>query len=263
MQVHETGTVVDNNRTNEARQEETQGQGQGQGQGEHQRQMEVSDDDAYRNVFLVDYTGNVIAGFWQYGFTTWLHFLKMVQTVMVTNNQDWAVFRHRSSASIGEPIGERQKGTTDLVQPGSYIILSPDKTKLEVSLTTERCRTRHTTLSNTPSRDSYCERTLVRDGMCLLSGQKGYGRHTRLDAAHIFPRGHDVDWYSKGFQSLITDKAPLSEIGGPSKIDSLQNLISLKADLHKAWDNYEVGVNPDDGHIIFPFLRGYLYRKMY
>jgi hypothetical protein len=34
-------------------------------------------------------------------------------------------------------------------------------------------------------------------------------------------------------------------MGGPLKIDSVQNLITLQADAHLAWDNYELGVNPD------------------
>ena len=39
-------------------------------------------------------------------------------------------------------------------------------------------------------------------------------------------------------------------MGGPSKIDSLQNLITLRSDLHDAWDNYEFGVDPDVSSIV-------------
>ncbi|KAG6878772.1 hypothetical protein C0993_008071 [Termitomyces sp. T159_Od127] len=74
---------------------------------------------------------------------------------------------------------------------------------------------------------------------------------------------HDYDdlkvaqWVSKGYPSLITDTAPIVQFGGPTKIDSLQNIMLLRNDLHSAWDNYELSVDPDRGHIIVPFVAGY------
>jgi HNH endonuclease len=38
-------------------------------------------------------------------------------------------------------------------------------------------------------------------------------------------------------------------MGGPLKIDSVQNLITLRSDLHSAWHNYEFGVDPDESSI--------------
>jgi hypothetical protein len=34
-------------------------------------------------------------------------------------------------------------------------------------------------------------------------------------------------------------------MGGPTKIDSVQNVITIRSDLHDAWDNYEFGVDPN------------------
>ena len=34
-------------------------------------------------------------------------------------------------------------------------------------------------------------------------------------------------------------------MGGPTKIDSVQNVITLRSDLHHAWENYEFGVDPN------------------
>ena len=34
-------------------------------------------------------------------------------------------------------------------------------------------------------------------------------------------------------------------MGGPTKIDSIQNVILLRSDLHDAWDSYQIVVNPD------------------
>jgi len=54
-----------------------------------------------------------------------------------------------------------------------------------------------------------------------------------------------IQWINKGYPSRITDPAPLLELGGPTKVDSIQNVILLRSDLHDAWDNYMFGVDPD------------------
>ena len=43
-------------------------------------------------------------------------------------------------------------------------------------------------------------------------------------------------------------------MGGPIKIDTLQNVITLRSDLHDAWDNYEFGVDPNVSTILASFL---------
>jgi hypothetical protein len=50
-------------------------------------------------------------------------------------------------------------------------------------------------------------------------------------------------WAQRGFPDMITDMADEGIIGGSLKIDSLQNMITLQADLHAAWDNYKFGVD--------------------
>jgi hypothetical protein len=55
----------------------------------------------------------------------------------------------------------------------------------------------------------------------------------------------NLQWTNKGYPSLITDPAPRNEVGGPTKIDSIQNVLLLRSDLHDAWDNYKFAVNPD------------------
>lgn len=55
----------------------------------------------------------------------------------------------------------------------------------------------------------------------------------------------NIQWVNKGYASRITDPAPLHDLGGSTKIDSIQNVILLRNDLHDAWDNYMFAVNPD------------------
>ncbi|KAH9998123.1 hypothetical protein BJV74DRAFT_825456 [Russula compacta] len=112
--------------------------------------------------------------------------------------------------------------------PGTYILLTPDGNPISVGFVAIAARTRHPTISNTQTR-----------------------------AAHIFPRAYDIEWTDKCYPSLITDTAPLNEVGGPKKIDSIQNVLLLRSDFHDAWASYKVAVNPDRGHVVIPFTGGY------
>ena len=49
----------------------------------------------------------------------------------------------------------------------------------------------------------------------------------------------------KGYPSKIRDTADEAWVGGPTKIDSVQNVITLRSDLHDAWVNYDFGVDPN------------------
>lgn len=59
-----------------------------------------------------------------------------------------------------------------------------------------------------------------------------------------------LQWIREGYPSRITDTADDAAMGGPSKIDSVQNLITLRSDLHEAWVNYDFGVDPGVGLIV-------------
>jgi len=94
--------------------------------------------------------------------------------------------------------------------------------------------------------EHYRTRTCARDPCCLISGLPvavDEDDFSRFEATHIFPRAHDVDvrlfplsfeahelksnfqWINKDYSSLITDPACINEVGGPTKIDSIQNVI--------------------------------------
>ena len=44
---------------------------------------------------------------------------------------------------------------------------------------------------------------------------------------------------------MITYTADEASTGGRIKINSVQNVITMRRDLHDAWDNYEFGVDPN------------------
>ncbi|KAF8232788.1 hypothetical protein L208DRAFT_1270241, partial [Tricholoma matsutake] len=203
-------------------------------------------------------------GFWQYGLIDWELFYGCLRAVIFSED-DWAVFEYDENAP--ERRGAFHPPNRELPNPGTYILLRPDGTRIPVGLTPVSARLRHPTISNTPSRvrresqqgtSAYRERTRRRDPRCLISGfLVSRGDFSRFKAAHIFPRVHDAEWVNKGYASRITDPAPLHDLGGSTKIDSIQNVILLRNDLHDAWDNYMFAVNPDRGHVVIPFVPGY------
>ncbi|KAK2459286.1 hypothetical protein APHAL10511_008707 [Amanita phalloides] len=206
-----------------------------------------------RNVFLRDYDGNVLAGFWQYGSIAWSTFSTLLNSLIQTDHQ-WAIFAFDETNA--DRHGAEQQLGSEMVLPGVYVLLRQDGRPLPVVLTGERARPRQPTHSATPARQNhYRNRVRQRDGKCLVTGRT-FANWAPLKAAHIFPRAHVDEWLKKGFRSLITDSAPETTIGGYSEIDSVQNVIMLQSDLHEMWDDYEFGVNPDDNYRITAFING-------
>jgi hypothetical protein len=80
-----------------------------------------------------------------------------------------------------------------------------------------------------------------RDGRCVITGKVAseaeFGFWTGFEAAHIFPLAYQGHWtYS-----------PWIEIpaAAGSSINSVQNGILLRGDIHALYDSYEVSINPD------------------
>ncbi|KAF8551880.1 hypothetical protein OG21DRAFT_217138 [Imleria badia] len=210
------------------------------------------------DVILRDFDGNTLSGFWQYGLVDWELFYGCLRTVIFSDG-DWAVFEYVKG--VPGRRGALCPPNCEFPCPGTYILLRPDGTPISVGLTPVSFRLRHPTVSNTPSSltmSAYRERARARDPCCLISSLPVVrDDFSRFKEVHIFPRAHEVDWVNKGYPSRITDPATLPELGGPTKIDSIQNVILLRSDLHDAWDNYKSAVHPDRGHVVIPFVPGY------
>jgi len=205
-----------------------------------------------RNVEVYNSNGVVFAGFWQYGTLQWDEFYRYITAFIVTGTS-WKIFQY--------DLEQQQHGAlcmpgTQIVQPGHYILLSDSGEPIRVGLELFRHRSRHPTHSNTPARDArYRNRGLARDGKCLITGLQTQ-TYSRLKVAHIFPRAHGDEWIRKGYPSKITDTTDEAYIGGRTKIDSLQNVITMRSDLHDAWGNYEFGVDPNNDYRITAFTNG-------
>lgn len=94
--------------------------------------------------------------------------------------------------------------------------------------------------------DSFRDGLRVRDGKCVLSGfpnlNADIGDWSPFEGAHIFPLEKEGIWITYNLGRWITD---LDYMNGVLKINSLQNGLLIRRDLHTMFDNYLISVNPD------------------
>ena len=82
-----------------------------------------------------------------------------------------------------------------------------------------------------------------RDRQCVVSGERVWrGRWTGFEAAHIFPLAYEGHWKQYNYGRWITIP-PEKESAGT--INSVQNGLLLRSDLHKLFDAYAFSINPN------------------
>ena len=85
----------------------------------------------------------------------------------------------------------------------------------------------------------------LRDHRCVITGEEAVnadlGFWDGFDAAHIFPLAYERYWVEHNFGRWIT--ATLPATGG--SINSVQNGLLLRADIHGLFDSYMISINPD------------------
>jgi HNH endonuclease len=85
-----------------------------------------------------------------------------------------------------------------------------------------------------------------RDGKCVVTGREApdaaNDNWDGLEAAHIVPLAHQDHWNNQGFSNLITIP-PASATAG--NINSVQNGLLLRNDIHLLFDCYDFSINPD------------------
>ena len=63
-----------------------------------------------------------------------------------------------------------------------------------------------------------------------------------LEAAHMFPLGHEGHWVQFNYGRWVTIP-PATESAG--SINSVKNGMLLRADIHSPFDDYTLSINPD------------------
>jgi hypothetical protein len=87
-----------------------------------------------------------------------------------------------------------------------------------------------------------------RDGRCVITGElpidSDRGLWTGLEAAHIFPLAYEGIWKDHNYSRWISTPPDGEEIKG-GKINSAQNGLLLRSDIHQLFDFFFFSINPD------------------
>jgi len=90
-----------------------------------------------------------------------------------------------------------------------------------------------------------------RDRKCVITGESVVNARSSwagYQAAHIFPLAYEGHWIHYNYGQWITVQL---NRGGP--INSVQNGMLLRSDLHILFDAYDVTINPDDNYEVVCF----------
>ena len=94
-----------------------------------------------------------------------------------------------------------------------------------------------------------------RDGRCVVSGKRAVhawrGLWDGFEASHIFPLAYEGRWVQHNYGRWITIPPERERAG---TINSVQNGLLLRDDLHTLFDVYVFSINPDDNYKIICFL---------
>ncbi|MCJ1363215.1 hypothetical protein MMC16_002322 [Acarospora aff. strigata] len=133
--------------------------------------------------------------------------------------------------------------------PGEYFIVST----APIEIINEGPLLRTISSSTGTRNHAFRDAVRARDGECIVTGTRPVnpagGFWQPVQAAHIFPLAYEHDWLQHGHERWITK--PASKGGS---INSVQNGILLRADLHQFFDTYLFSINPNDNYKIVFFI---------
>ncbi|KAK9365074.1 hypothetical protein V1509DRAFT_643036 [Lipomyces kononenkoae] len=144
--------------------------------------------------------------------------------------------------------------TQDPLLPGAYEVESDGQ--ISVTDAPYYIRTSSATSSLSPSgrTRSFPAAVRDRDRRCVITGvpmsqrELLLQRWTIYDAAHIFPVALESIFHNYNFGELVV----LDERDG--SVNSPQNGLLLRKDVHSLFDQYEISINPNDDYRIVCFL---------
>jgi len=135
---------------------------------------------------------------------------------------------------------------------GNYLLLNADQSLVRANfiLDVPRRREYSTNYTTTPLGSDFTNRVRDRDRRCCFSGERVVGENfVGFETAHIFPRSQTDEWAARGFARYINDPG----IREGQEINSVQQGFLATSKFHKLFDDYQLGVNPDNGYQITDF----------
>ncbi|KAK0731894.1 HNH endonuclease-domain-containing protein [Lasiosphaeris hirsuta] len=141
---------------------------------------------------------------------------------------------------------------TQPLLPGRYFVVA-DGT---VQNAAEAAFTRMMSFQTGTRVDEFRDEVRERDGRCVVTKEenlnKEFGLWEGFEAAHIFPLAYEHQWKTQGWTQQITILPSRRSYG---TINSVQNGLLLRDDIHTLFDSYHFSINPDDGYKIICFQR--------
>jgi len=145
----------------------------------------------------------------------------------------------------------------------TYVYLSripqiPNKTGT-LSITDEVPVTRIISHTVAGRENTFCAAVRERDKKCVITGLtnsvKNMARNEwdRFEAAYVFPLAYESLFIHGNLPRLITLRAPTE-----SGINSVQNALLLRVDVHRLFDQYLISINPDVCIFRRPILAEYV-----
>ncbi|KAF8465989.1 hypothetical protein BDZ91DRAFT_849115 [Kalaharituber pfeilii] len=195
-----------------------------------------------RNVQIYDGSNPdvLLGGLVQNGSVTERNFLQMLGIILITETP--IIVQHRGSGHIVLVSDSR-------LEVGTYDVYCDGDIQVSNELWVQRIQS----FNVSAGEDVFPDGIRARDGKCVISGivnRRAPYSWSLFEAAYIFPLEKENLWIQWGFGRWITD---MEGTVGISKINSLQNGMLLRRDIHGDFDQYFVSVNPDDGYKVVVF----------
>ncbi|KAF8538808.1 HNH endonuclease-domain-containing protein [Trichophaea hybrida] len=135
------------------------------------------------------------------------------------------------------------------LQPGNYYIVTDGS----ITVNNEPWLVRTISAANGSPVTVFRDAVRERDRRCVITGERAlnadHGVWFGFEAAHVFPLAYEGHWKEHNYGCWITIP---SASGG--SINSVQNGMLLRADIHMLFDCYAISINPDDNYKIVCFM---------
>ncbi|OAL37677.1 hypothetical protein AYO20_03184 [Fonsecaea nubica] len=206
-----------------------------------QNTMPTRDRSAGRNVHIYDLNNptTVIGGLLLLPGVTNANFYTMIEIIIIFEGPFF--LQNENETTI-----ERDDHP---LQPGKYYIV----TTSSFQLNNEPWLVRTISLATGSRVATFTEAIRSRDRQCIISGDpvptfNGMSFWEKFEAAHIFPLAYEGHWGKHDYSRWITIQP---EKGG--SINSVQNGLLLRRDIHSLFDAYLIAINPDDNYKVVAF----------
>ncbi|KIL58847.1 hypothetical protein M378DRAFT_170124 [Amanita muscaria Koide BX008] len=205
-----------------------------------------------RNVHVFSSSdGAEVAGFFQHGGVSISTFIGWINEVC-SIYEEWALYPCKFDNNRVADGAALDSSSADELQPGRYVIRTspPNTGQLLVQLTTDVPRTRAYSC-HTPDNSNFVTRVRARDQRCCITGRLvAADDYTGFEVSHIFPLSETDIWNSLNYKRFIEDDQVLPGF----EMNSVQQGFLCWSGEHRMFDDYSIGVNPDDNYRIYDFV---------